>query len=328
MTILIDQEISKESWKQFYEQHPQRSPFQSPDYYELFNSIPQQSARAFAVSSQKEIKALVVIAVHQEKGIKGFFSRRAIIYGGPLLSDLESAQLLLNTIEKYLKGKVIYIETRNAYDFSNFTTIFHDCGWKFSPWLNYIMDIQTADSIAKNMSASRMRQIKKAQKSGVTWEIANDIESVKIFYNLLCELYEKKIKKPLMPWIFFEKFFKLKLGLYLVVKYNNQIIGGIMCPILKNERIYEWYICGMDQEFRESYPSVMATWAAIAYGLENNIPVFDFMGAGSPDDQYGVRDFKARFGGEEVNHGRYIKIMNPSLYQLGKWGLFLLSKLK
>jgi lipid II:glycine glycyltransferase (peptidoglycan interpeptide bridge formation enzyme) len=57
------------------------------------------------------------------------------------------------------------------------------------------------------------------------------------------------------------------------------------------------------------------------YAVQNDIPVFDFMGAGSPDDQYGVREFKARFGGDMVDHGRFTRINKPLLYNVGKFGL-------
>ena len=50
------------------------------------------------------------------------------------------------------------------------------------------------------------------------------------------------------------------------------------------------------------------------------------MGAGSPDENYGVRDFKARFGGELVEYGRFKKILNPILYEAGKIGLKFISK--
>ena len=91
-----------------------------------------------------------------------------------------------------------------------------------------------------------------------------------------------------------------------------------MCPILKGKAIYEFYVCGLDEEYKEQYPSVMATWSAMEYANQNNIPVFDFMGAGKPYEQYGVREFKARFGGELVEYGRFLKINNHLLYNLGK----------
>ena len=49
------------------------------------------------------------------------------------------------------------------------------------------------------------------------------------------------------------------------------------------------------------------------------------MGAGKPDEGYGVREFKSKFGGELLEHGRFLYICKPSLYRLGK---FIVKKLK
>ena len=42
------------------------------------------------------------------------------------------------------------------------------------------------------------------------------------------------------------------------------------------------------------------------------------MGAGVPGVPYGVRDFKAEFGGEMVEHGRFLNVRKPLLYAIGK----------
>ena len=49
------------------------------------------------------------------------------------------------------------------------------------------------------------------------------------------------------------------------------------------------------------------------------------MGAGKPDEGYGVRDFKARFGGTMVEEGRFIHVSHPVLYSIGKIGVKLLK---
>jgi len=54
----------------------------------------------------------------------------------------------------------------------------------------------------------------------------------------------------------------------------------------------------------------------------------DFMGAGKPETEYGVRKYKMGFGGELFEEGRFQKIMNPGLYKLGKFGISVLSKVK
>ncbi len=49
------------------------------------------------------------------------------------------------------------------------------------------------------------------------------------------------------------------------------------------------------------------------------------MGVGRPDRKYGVRDFKARFGGELVNYGRLTRVNNHFLYNIAELGYNILA---
>ena len=64
------------------------------------------------------------------------------------------------------------------------------------------------------------------------------------------------------------------------------------------------------------------------YACDNGYAVFDMMGAGKPDEEYGVRDFKAEFGGELVEHGRFLCVTKPLLYKIGVLGVKILKKIK
>jgi lipid II:glycine glycyltransferase (peptidoglycan interpeptide bridge formation enzyme) len=49
-------------------------------------------------------------------------------------------------------------------------------------------------------------------------------------------------------------------------------------------------------------------WHEIAWSGEQGYSRYDFGGAGWPNVPYGVRDFKAKFGGDLVCYGRYRKV--------------------
>ena len=108
----------------------------------------------------------------------------------------------------------------------------------------------------------------------------------------------------------------------LLVTYQEKVVGGMVCPLLPGKELYEWYVCGLDREYRDRgiHPSVLVTWAAMDFAASAGIPRFNFMGMGRPDTPYGVRIFKARFGGRWVNHGRYVKVNRPVLYTLAEMG--------
>ncbi len=323
MEVLLNDSIPVKSWNEFLSSNEYATPFQSYEFYRLFNSIGNMSAFAVAVLDSDCIKALAVITLQKEPGFKGYFSRRAIIYGGPLIydSNQETLAILLAEVLKITKNKSIYVEIRNLSDYSEHAGIFLQNGYKYIPYLNFHVSTVNMDSMDSLSSKSLRREIRIALRNGVTYKAANNLEEVKIFYNILESLYKLKVKKPLMPLEFFTEFYNKALGKFILVWFKGQIIGGVMFVIFKNKSVYEFFKCGLDKEYKNQYPSVMATWAAIEYAIHNNIPLFDFMGAGRPGKEYGVRNFKARFGGELTEPGRYLKIHSPFLYEIGRQAL-------
>jgi serine/alanine adding enzyme len=327
MKVLLNDDIPVGQWEDFLNSNSHSTPFQSAAFYYAFRSQKYFYTRAFAISDDGLMKALAVITVQRGKGISGFFSARAILYGGPLLADdcPQALKILFRVISEHLKRKVIYYETRNLSDYNHCSDIFVGEGFTYVPYLNYRIDTADMERMKSRVSSSRLRQIRKATQSSVVCTEAQNVDEVRAFYVLLQTLYRKRLHKPLPAYEFFHRFYEANLGKYLLVKHEDRIIGGILCPVLPGKALYEFYICGMDNLYKNLYPSVMATWGAMEYACSNKIPVFDFMGAGKPEESYGVRDFKARFGGEIVEYGRFIKIYKPLLYQLGKTGLSLMK---
>ncbi len=328
MEVLLNEQIREREWDDFLVANRHATPFQSPGFYNLFNSVRGLSADAIAVEDSGFIRALAVITLQKEPGlIKGYFSRRGIIYGGPLADDScpGALDVLLKQIVSFYKNKVIYIETRNFSDYSLNINIFRENGFQYKPYLNFKVNTGDREAMSSAVSRSRMRQIRKAQKGSVIWREAVNSDEVISFYGILVDLYRHRIGKPLPPQEFFINFFDRGIGKYLLVWFNDRIIGGIMCPVLEGKALYEFYVCGLDNMYKEQYPSVMATWAAMEYACQQHIPLFDFMGAGDPDSAYGVREFKSRFGGILVEEGRFLRISNTFLYNAGKAGLKLLK---
>lgn len=232
---------------------------------------------------------------------------------------------LLNYIRKDLEQKSIYIETRNFNDYSDWKEAFESAAFAYKPHLNFHFDCSDREAMWRGLSETRKRQIHKAQKNDVIIEEAQTEQEVADWYAILLDLYRRKVKTPLFPLSFFLVFFRQKRGIYLLVKSEGKVIGGIMCPIKEKQCIYEWFVCGMDTQYKAFSPSVMATWAAMEYANTHHLARFDIMGAGEPGVPYGVRDFKAEFGGKLVEHGRFLYVCKPMLYRIGKCGVKILK---
>ena len=297
------------------------------------------------------LKAVCIGYVTKEKSaLKQFLTRRAIIIGGPLLvgdiSD-EALTALLMAIRQLgdkAKGKKnskaqplastpytlhstpIYIETRNFHDYSKWRNVFEQCGFTYQPHLNFHVDTSSEEIVDKNLGKSRKRDIRTTIREGVTSVLSPTIEQVHAYYLILKELYTNKVKTPLFSWHFFEQLYHTTNGRFILTEYQGKIIGGTVCVILPGKALYEWFVCGVDGVYEHIFPSSYATYLGIRYAAEHGCQIFDMMGAGKPEEAYGVRDFKARFGGEQVEHGRYLYIRKPLLYWIGKIGVKLLKK--
>ncbi len=330
MILLSGKEIDEEKWLALLTVNRHASPFQGPVFYRLFEKVPGSEAEAWAIEEDGVLLALAVVIKSGERGLSGLFSKRGIIYGGPLIMEgrHDALDMLLRKIAGVTRDGCIYLETRNFSDYGDLRTVFEANGWAYVPYMNYHIATTDREAMTRAISASRLRQIKKAGSSGIVIREASDLSEVRTFYSILKELYTKRIRKPLLPWEFFRETFECGFGRYLLVTCEERIAGGIFCPVLEGRAIYEFYICGLDQEYRNCYPSVMATWAAMDYANRNGIALFDLMGAGKPGEEYGVREFKSRFGGTAVEYGRYLKVKRRLMYGIGRAGLKIMQKIK
>ena len=395
--ILTYEQIDRTEWSTLVRESRTGTWFQSPEAYGLFASLPElfrpfaigverineltserineltderineltderinelTSERINELTSERKLCGVCVGYVTKEKSaLRQYFTRRAIILGGPALaedcSDAEITALLEAVKSKTRHLSPIYIETRNFNDYSRWKGAFEKARFAYKPHLNFHIDCRDKAKMWERLSDTRKRQIRR-----VTSERVNELtservseEEIREWYGILERLYRTKVKTPLWPVEFFLEAHRQGAAKYLLVRHEGKVIGGMMIVTservneltserineLTSERIneltngggvYEWYICGLDTEYKEQYPSVMATWAAMEYANQHGLARFDVMGAGEPGVPYGVRDFKAEFGGELVEHGRYLCVLKPMLYKLGTIGVKILKKQK
>ena len=330
LQLLTYDEIDPSAWQTLVDSSPYATWFQTKEAYAFYASLPKEM-EPFAIGVEEDgyLTGVIVGYTTQEKNpIKQLFTCRSIIIGGPLLDEHISnnaLSALLLTAKRITKNS-IYVETRNFHNYSHRRDLFEDCKFQYQPHLNFHVDTTSVDLVESRLGKNRKRDIKTSIRDGATVIEHPTIEQVRTYYAMLKHLYTTKIKTPLFSWDFFEKLYAHPNGRFILVELNGEIIGGTVCVELPERCLYEWFVCGRDGEWKSIFPSSLATYAGIRYAAEHGCSRFDMMGAGKPDEAYGVRDFKARFGGEQVEHGRYLCIRKPLLYQIGKLGVKLLKK--
>jgi len=337
--ILTDiKEIEFAQWEQLLANSPTATWFQSPAAYRFFASQPNLFS-AFVVAIPSRAYCVGYIT-HSSSPLKQWFTRRAIVLGGPALaadcSDKE-VYVLLATLQSYLASRAIYLELRNFNSYTTWQHAFVKAGFSYEPHNNFHVSTalfatptdEPTDVVAGTMSNMRVRNIKASLRDGVQIIDQPSLPQVKEYYTILRRLYRRKVKKPLFPFSFFEQLYAHPDAHFLLVGLPSngtiKIIGGTICVAQEGRCLYEWFVSGMDGRWPSIYPSSVATYAAIRYAADHSLPRFDMMGAGIPNKHYGVRDFKAEFGGDLVEHGRYKHIFHTLLYRMGVIGVHFLS---
>lgn len=323
--------ILPDAWLKLSNHSSVSSFFQTKACYDFYSELNFLNPFLYGVTENEKLVGLACgYFIANGGAVKRFFSHRAIISGGLLLADdisKEALILLLKVLKKDLSSHAIYIEIRNYADYSPFKDILQQEGFDYLPHLNIQVPVTDVSSAFDQLSTTKKRQVRLTEKSGAKCYLSDNQEDIIGFYQILNKLYRHKVKKPLFPAEFFLKIVKRDFTRFFVVKHNEKVIGGILC-VTNGKVIYEWFICGDENPGRNIYPSVLATWKAIEYGASNGFAYFDFMGAGKPNEHYGVRDFKTQFGGMVLEQGRFLYQCKPLLYRFSKSMLQIIRKIK
>ena len=168
--ILTYEQIDKQAWSALVNTSATGTWFQSPEAYDFFATMPELF-KPFAVAlacdpagTQTRLRAICVGYVTVEKNtVKQFFTRRAIIIGGPVIADdcsEEEVVSLMSAVRKQLKSEAIYVECRNFNDYSRWKDAFAKAGFEYVPHLNFHVDTSSVEVVEANLGKSRKRDIR------------------------------------------------------------------------------------------------------------------------------------------------------------------------
>jgi serine/alanine adding enzyme len=315
-------------WGDFVLAHPHGNVFQTPEMHEVYLQTKKYEPIIITTVDDNDDIMGVLLAVIQKEysGILGYFSARSIIWGGPLVKDnnLEISDFILKEYKKRIKGKAIYTQFRNLWDWrKEGKGIFIKNGYDYEDHLDILIDLRkSADELLMEMHKGRRKNIGRAERVPVEFmEIENASDYDKCL-KLIEDTY-KRVKLPCPQRSFFYNANKLinnKCRLKkFVAKYQNEIISCRFALCYKG-LVYDWF-AGTDEKHQDKYPNDFLIWNILRWAKENNYSAFDFGGAGKPNIPYGVRDYKIKFGGELVNFGRFELIHNWLLYKIGIIGI-------
>jgi serine/alanine adding enzyme len=328
----IVKQLDHTIWKNFVLKHPCGNIFHTPEMFEVFEQTKGHKPYLWAaVDGEDRILALMlpVNILFDNRLLKPF--SRDVVYGGilhELSSDgLDGLSYLLEAYKRETRGRNLYAELRNISESVDAQAVLGKNKFVFEDHLNYLIDLnRSSDEVLKSIGKRTRKHISRGlRKNILKIEVVNDRQKIAESYDLLKTTYQNA-SVPLAHQSLFEAAFDVlfpKGMVHFILAYIEGKPVAVSVELLYKDVIYGWYN-GMDRAYSSYSPNELIMWHILRWGAENNYRLYDFGGAGKPDEDYGVRDFKAKFGGDLVNYGRNKYIASPSLYKFTEFGYKML----
>jgi serine/alanine adding enzyme len=308
----VVRDLDRQQWSAFVDHHPDGTIFHTPEMYRVFEKTRRhRPAVLAALDADGEIAALMTpVEITTLAGPFRALTTRTISFGGPLVvtgpEAPDALAALLRSFKRDTGRTTLFTEFRNLSETSALGPTLTACEFRHEPHLNFLVDLTLDEqALFKRIKSSARRNIQKARRLGVTVSEAQDASDRGAGYEVLRDVYSR-LRVPLPDQSIFDAAHEVlgPLGRYRMVlaKIDEQTIG-VMCLLLYKDVVYYWYT-GTLREHAECRAGDLLVWHAIELGHARGCRLLDFGGAGKPDEPYGVRDFKAKYGGSLVDFGR------------------------
>ncbi|MBK9637321.1 MAG: hypothetical protein IPO63_05740 [Bacteroidetes bacterium] len=132
--------IRQAGWKDYVLTHPDGNFFQLPEAYDLFQHVPGYTPSVFAaINSNGKIIGILVSVLQQEPKFYAKLTSRSIIWGGPLVDNLEICEILLKQYQETIGKKAIYTQFRNTFDTTQLKSSFQKLNFNYLEHLNFLV---------------------------------------------------------------------------------------------------------------------------------------------------------------------------------------------
>jgi CelD/BcsL family acetyltransferase involved in cellulose biosynthesis len=308
----------RQAWDDYIRQHARGSVFHTSTMVQVFAAAKGHSVLPIAsFDPSGRINALLVaVQVQTLPDPFGRVSSRSILYAEPLCDDspegVDALARLIQRHDRYMRQRVVFAEVRQAAAPGPERDALERCGYEFENHLNYVLDLTSDESVLwESLSNSARRGVKKGVRRGFEFREVGLADDVHELYRFL-ELTYGRSRVPLADRSLFDAAFAElhPSGMCRIyATYSDSKPVAMDMVLIYKGNMLAWY--GGLERMRGLSPFDFLQWHEILTAKRFGCTVYDFGGAGRPDVKYGVRDFKAKFGGRLVDHGRFRKVFAP-----------------
>ena len=334
MAMTIVNSLPEDKWRDFVEHHPEGNIFHTPEMFQVYSRTKGYRPELWAATREGRVLAILMpVRITLMNGLLRSFTTRAVAYGSVLCApDAEGRETLSQLLQTYkheTDGAPLFTELRNLSNMEAIQPILRGHGFVYEEYLNYLINLRgSPEAIFETFGRRTRKNIRRGlRQRGVIVEEAKERGQVNACYDLLCQSYQAA-HVPLTDRSLFEAAFDLlypKGMIRFTLAHVDQTPVAVSVELLYKDVIYGWY-GGVDRTYSSHMPNELVMWDILKWGAENGYHLYDFGGAGKPDEEYGVRDFKAKFGGELVCFGRNICVHAPLSLRLSKLGYRVLRR--
>lgn len=325
--LKIVNRLDKEYWSAFVYNHPLGNIYQTPEMYEVYSHTCGYKPSVWAaVDSDGQIYALhIPVRITLRGGVLHYFTTRNVNFGSILAQEngagRDALSLLFQKYNHQVSPASLFTELRHVSDSSEFQDILKSQGYNYDSHLNYFVNLDRDPyDILQSFSRTTRRDIRSNIRKGrVVIKEITDPSMLLLFYEMVKKTYTHA-RIPLADISLFEAAYKVLVPKNMArfsIAYVDGVPAAASSALLYKSVMYGWYM-GVDRSYRPFYPSEFIIWDMVKWGTEHGYKVLDFGGAGDPDEESGVRDFKLKFRGDLVEFGRNTCIHAPVRMKLAE----------
>lgn len=211
----------------------------------------------------------------------------------PLCGEVDTFQKLFKSAVEFGKSRGWkYIECRGGRE------LFDGVPASLS-FYGHSLDLTAGEAgLFDHLESSVRRAIRKAEKAGVTVEVLQSQEAVRIFYVLQCQT-RKKHGLPPQPWKFFlnihRHILSQNMGMVVLARHEGRPVAASVYFNFGDEAIYKYG--ASDEKYQDLRASNLVMWTAIKEYVRRGVKQLD-LGRTSLGNE-GLRKFKLGWGAVE-----------------------------
>jgi CelD/BcsL family acetyltransferase involved in cellulose biosynthesis len=324
-------EVSSSDWNKYVNDHPKGSVFHTLEMRTVFEATPGYEPMHIGARDSRG-KIVAMLCAVRIKTIGGVFSplaSRSIMFAEPICDEsdegIEALTRLIRLHDRRWNRKTLLTEIRPISAPGAEQVALEKCGYTLLPYCNYVNDLSDGPHVLAAKLKKTKRKIRTAHRRGLSIESENNSTCMDRVYQQIKASYERS-HVPLAQHELFkaalkhlpEEMLQIRVG-----ELDGEDVAATVGLVFK-DRYFAWYN-GTTRPPGISAAAALV-WDEIESACRLGLKYYDFGGAGWPNEDFGPRVFKSRFGGQLVDNGRYRKVGSRIKLALATGGYRLLRR--